>query len=216
MTDESLQPDPSLIGGVPEPPFGFLPQPVTLFQSRARRFSFLADHNELAPYLRFLAELSRLQARLAAILPSLEPIATTRIAEAAGAGMPPIDRNALAADPALATCLQALLEGVAELEMPEAAKQAWAAIVEADAPTRQALCANVLAEQIPDDAIAPHVFVAAAVQVHLAVSRIKCNTFSVLGHLLGHGFFRRLPVQRFSWPPIHQACDVVQLGLTDL
>ena len=42
------------------------------------------------------------------------------------------------------------------------------AIVEADAPTRQALCANVLAEQIPDDAIAPHVFVAAAVQVHLA------------------------------------------------
>lgn len=168
MTDESLQPDPSLIGGVPEPPFGFLPQPVALFQSRARRFSFLADHNELAPYLRFLAELSRLQARIAAILPSLEPIATTRIAEAAGAGMPPIDRNALAADPALATCLQALLEGVAELEMPEAAKQAWAAIVEADAPTRQALCANVLAEQIPDDAIAPHVFVAAAVQVHLA------------------------------------------------
>ena len=52
--------------------------------------------------------------------------------------------------------------------------------------------------------------------VEEAVSRIKCNTFSVLGHFLGHGFFRRLPVQRFSWPPIHQACDVVQLGLTDL
>lgn len=70
---QNLEPDPTLIGGVPKPPLAFLPEPVKLFQTRARRFAFLAESNPLAPYLAFLAELSRLQARLAATLPPVPP-----------------------------------------------------------------------------------------------------------------------------------------------
>src|SRR5690606_1223553 len=127
MADETpheLQPDPSLIGGVPKPPLAFLPVPVTLFQARARRFAFLAESSELAPYLRVLGELSRLQARLAATLPAVVTISRERIAKASDGGMPPIDRAALATDPALAAVLQALLEGAADLDMPDAARQA--------------------------------------------------------------------------------------------
>ena len=93
---QDLQPDPSFIGGVPKPPLAFLPEPVGLFQTRARRFAFLAGSNSLAPYLTFLAALTRLQARLAAMLPPVAAIAPARIAQAAQGAMPPIDRPALA------------------------------------------------------------------------------------------------------------------------
>lgn len=167
MTDD-LQPDPSLIGGVPEPPFAILPQPVRLFQARARRFAFLAESNELAPYLTFLAELSRLQGRLAVTLSPVAPIEPRRMAEAAKAGMTPIDRTALASDSALAATLDALTEGAAGLEMPEPARLALEAVRAAGEGDRQWLLTNILGDHIPQDSTAPHLFVAAAVQVHLA------------------------------------------------
>ncbi len=167
MTDE-LQPDPSLIGGVPRPPLAFLPEPVKLFQTRARRFAFLAGNHDLAPYLHFLAELSRLQARLAATLPPMAGIAPTRIAEAARTTMPPIDRHALAADAGLAATLTALVEAAADLDMPEPARQALDAVRATGDDDRQWLLANVLADHIPGDSAAAHLFAAAAVQIHLA------------------------------------------------
>jgi len=168
MTDDALQPDPSLIGGVPKPPLAFLPEPVKLFQARARRFAFLAEGHDLAAYLTFLAELSRLQARLAATLPALAPLPPEWMAKAADGGMPPIDRSRLVDDPALAATLQALLVGAAELDMPEAGREALDAVRMSDTRDRQWLLGNVLADDIPADAIAPHLFVAAAVQVHLS------------------------------------------------
>ena len=167
MTDE-LQPDPSLIGGVPKPPLAFLPEPVKLFQMRARRFAFLAENHDLAPYLRFLAELSRLQARLAATLEPVIAVPTTRITEAAGHAMPPIDRHALVDDAALAATFAALLDGAAELTMPEPAREALDAARAAGDDDRRWLLSNVLADGIPDDATAAHLFAAAAVQIHLA------------------------------------------------
>lgn len=167
MTDD-LQPDPSLIGGVPKPPFVFLPEPVRLFQTRSRRFVFLAESNELAPYLTFLAELSRLQGRLAVTLPPVAPIEPERMAAAAKAGMTPIDRAALATDPDLAATLDALIEGAAELEMLEPARLALEAVRAAAADDRQWLLTNILSDRIPDGSAAPHLFTAAAVQVHLA------------------------------------------------
>ncbi len=163
-----LQPDPSVIGGVAKPPMALLPDPVSLFQGRARRFAFLAESNELAPYLQFLAELSRLQARLAATLPPVEAVPAESVARAAQSRMPPIDRRALAADHGLAATLQALLDGAAELEMPEAARAALDAVRSAGAGDRRWLLGNVLADDIPADSSAPHLFAAAAVQVHLA------------------------------------------------
>jgi len=170
MVDEPYdpQPDPTLIGGVPKPPLALLPDPVALFQGRARRFAFLAESNELAPYLRFLASLSRLQARLAATLPALEPVPPATVERAVEAHMPPIDRHALAGDPALAATLQALLDGAVELEMPAASRTALEAVLLANDIDRRWLLGNVLGDDIPADSTAPHLFAAAAVQVHLA------------------------------------------------
>jgi len=120
------QPAPFLIGGVPQAPLAFLPEPVRLFQARARRFAFLAETNELAPYLSFLAELSRLQARLAATLPPVTPVAPAR--NTGTAAMPPIDRLARVGDAELAATLDTLSAGAAELAMPEPARIALAAV----------------------------------------------------------------------------------------
>ncbi|WP_374303755.1 formate dehydrogenase accessory protein FdhE, partial [Paracoccus sp. (in: a-proteobacteria)] len=78
--NNSLQPDPTVIGGVPKAPLAFLPDPVAVFEKRAGRFAFLADHGgNLAPYLRFLGDLTALQARLARDLPALAPVPADRI-----------------------------------------------------------------------------------------------------------------------------------------
>ncbi len=165
---EDVQPDPSLIGGVPTPPLALLPEPVKLFQTRARRFAFLAESNALAPYLTFLSALSKLQARLAATLPPVSPPSSARIFEAMRAAMPPIDRTAFAGDPELAATLGALLDGAVEIAMPEPARLALDAVRAASVDDRRWLLANILSDQIPDDSAAPHLFVAAAVQVHMA------------------------------------------------
>ncbi|MBL9059421.1 MAG: formate dehydrogenase accessory protein FdhE [Mangrovicoccus sp.] len=164
----SLLPDPSAIGGVPKAPFAFLPDPVALFQARGRRFAFLAETSRLGAYLTFLADLSVLQARLAATLPPVVPPAPDRVALARSARMPPIDRAALAGDPALTGTLAALCAGAAELEMPEPARLALDAVVAADAGDRRWLLGNLLADIIPEDSAGPHLFAAAAVQIHLA------------------------------------------------
>lgn len=164
----TLEPDPSLIGGVPEAPLAFLPDPVALFQTRKRRFAFLAETSELAPYLRFLAEFSALQARLCVTLPPVTPPTDDVQRRAAAGGMPPINRPELATDPALAATLTALCEGAAALEMPEPARIALSAVHTADEADRHWLLGNILADTVPADSAAPHLFAAAAVQVHLA------------------------------------------------
>ncbi|MBN8630792.1 MAG: formate dehydrogenase accessory protein FdhE, partial [Rhodobacterales bacterium] len=112
---ETLKPDPSMIGGVAKAPFALLPAALVLFQERAKRLTFLAETSELKPYLTFLAALTRLQARLVAQLPPVQPLAPARLAQARAANMPPIDRAALADDPALHDTLAALAEGAAAL-----------------------------------------------------------------------------------------------------
>ncbi|MCK9489028.1 MAG: formate dehydrogenase accessory protein FdhE [Xanthomonadales bacterium] len=167
MSDE-FKPDPASIGGVAKPPLAFLPTPVSVFQTRARRFAFLAETSELAPYLVLLAGLTRLQARLVATLPAPAPLSAGQLGRAAAAAMPPIDRASLVTDPDLAAALDAVLDGAAELEMPAVARQALAAVVQANADQRHWLLANVLADEIPAEATAEHLFAALAVQVHLA------------------------------------------------
>lgn len=159
---ETLEPDPSLIGGVPKAPFVFLPDPVTVFQSRARRFGFLAKSSRLGPYLKFLGDLSALQARLAVTLPPLAPLGPAR-----AGGMPPIDRALLLDDPALHETLARLCAGAAGLELPDPARVALEAVSQAGADDRRWLLGNIMSDTIPDDSTAPHLIAAAAVQVHL-------------------------------------------------
>jgi FdhE protein len=154
-----IQPDPSLIGGVPKPPLAFLPDPVKVFAARAKRFAFLAQSSRLRPYLEFLSGLAALQARLAVQM----PMRGARIAQAAG--MPPIDRAALVQDPEMIAVLGRLCREARELAMPEPARLALGAVSAASEEDRTWLLSNVLSDRVPEDSAAPHLFVAAAVQV---------------------------------------------------
>ncbi|WP_420342220.1 formate dehydrogenase accessory protein FdhE [Paenirhodobacter sp.] len=159
----TLNPDPSVIGGIAKAPFVRLPDPARLFAARAARFAFLAPGSNLGPYLEFLAALSRVQADLVAALPA-PPAPAGRGA----AGMPPIDRAALAEDAGLRATLQALCARALALDMPAPARMALEAVIAAGPEDQSWLLANVLADSIPEDSAAPHLFAAAAVQVHLA------------------------------------------------
>ena len=171
--NQTVEPDPSMIGGVDEAVFALLPRPMTLFQTRAKRFAFLAESSELKPYLAFLAELTRLQARLLVQLPPLKPLMSADIARAKAAKMPLIDRAALVDDPELIMTLAALTEEAAQLEMPEPARIALNAVRSALESDRRWLLGNVLSDTIPEDSTAPHLFTWAAVQLHMA--RLAAN-----------------------------------------
>jgi FdhE protein len=169
MADRSIQPDPSFItGGIAKTPFTLQQPPAQCFETRASRLRFLAQSSELAPYLGFLADLAALQARLAQALPPPSPISNERLQQARQAGLPPIDRAALADDAQLLACLHALCEAACDIAMPAAARQALDALRAAEAEDLHWLLANVLSDAIPEDAVAPHLFAAAAVQLHLA------------------------------------------------
>lgn len=165
----TIQPDPSAIGGVPVAPLAFLPDPAAVFDKRAGRFAFLADHGgNLAPYLRFLANLTALQARLARELPAVTPLPPERIRIARESRMPPIDRTALATDEGMHATLDRFLAEAAALDMPEPARLALSAVTAAGIADRYWLLENILSDRIPEDSAAPHLFVGAAVQLHLA------------------------------------------------
>ena len=169
MVNNSIQPDPSFItGGVAKTPFVLRQEPVQLFKTRALRFRFLAQTSDLAPYLEFLADLTDIQASLAQQLPAPEPTSAEQLARATEARLLLIDRASLVEDQSLHACLDALIEAAVSIEMPEPARQALDALHQADADDRRWLLANVLADTIPKDSVAHHVFVAAAVQLHMA------------------------------------------------
>lgn len=165
---DTIEARPDMIGGVPTPPLAVLPKPERLFTQRAERFERLAKESNLSPYLRFLAALCHLQARLSAELPAPEAPAADRIALARASRMPPLDRRALVDDAGLAATLDALLDGAREIEMPPEARLALDALRAATPEDRHWLLSNIMDDLVPADSAAPHLFVAAAVQVHMA------------------------------------------------
>ncbi|HRM73575.1 MAG TPA: formate dehydrogenase accessory protein FdhE [Paracoccus sp. (in: a-proteobacteria)] len=163
----TLQPDPSMIGGVAKVPLARLPDPRTIFATRAGRLEFLAGYNaNLAPYLNFLAAICRAQDALVRELPAPAPLPDAQIEQARAHRMPPMDRDDMRAGLALA--LDRLLEKLSGLEMPEPARLALVALREASAQDRDWVMTNVLTDTIPEDSVAPHLFAAAALQVHAA------------------------------------------------
>ncbi len=163
-----IQPDPSAIGRLVAPAFAILPEPGALFGDRAARFAVLADGSELGPYLRFLGELAALQARLAADLPPATAIDPAWVEQARAGAMPPLNRGALRDDPALHQVVARVLEGIAALDMPAPARDALDQLRAADAAALGVVIGNVLLDSIPTDAVASHLFVSLAVQVHAA------------------------------------------------
>ncbi|MDB5655334.1 MAG: fdhE [Tardiphaga sp.] len=165
---DSIQPDPTAIGNVAEPPFARLPDPATLFEVRAERLQALSAQHELAPFLRFLSGLSWCQHRLQDGLPDPELPSEEERQRARAHAMPPLGAGRFTADAAFDATLDRLLRLAADIEMPAAAKAALTRVSEADATTRTAMARAVLAYEIPAEDFAGHIFVAAALQVYYA------------------------------------------------
>lgn len=164
----TIQPAPSQIGRLLKPALALLPDPPVLFRQRAERFEVLGQEGAMAPYLRFLARLSGVQAELAAELPAPEPIPAEQVERARANGMPPLDRAALAADPALRATIDRFLPAMETVEMPRQASDALAWLRRTTPEMVEEMLGNIVADSIPFDALPAHLFLSAAVQVHAA------------------------------------------------
>lgn len=180
---DTTEPDPSAIGRVPIPPFARLPDPQTLFAERAERFRALAEGHELAPYLKFLAEVCDAQAAIQQGLPEPDAIDPEALARAVEHKMPRIDRNQFSPDAAFEATFERLLAAAEGMTMPAPAREALGRVKGADSDARNLMLQNVLAESIPVEALAEHVFVAAAAQVHFTrlAARLDAKTMESVG-----------------------------------
>lgn len=156
------------IGEVAQAPFAVLPDPLELFVVRTTRLRSLAQESELAPYLTFLAALTEAQYRIQDELAEPDRPAADAIARAREFGMPPLDRGRFTADAAFDETVERLLSLAHEFDMPPAARAAFDRVRAADAGGREAMVRSLLADSVPVEALAEHVFVAAALQVHFA------------------------------------------------
>ncbi|GGF86923.1 protein FdhE [Azorhizobium oxalatiphilum] len=164
----AIQPDPSVIGGIAQPALAYLPDPETLFDKRAKRFADMAERSDLKPYLLFLGSIAAAQRDILSGLPAVEPVDAERLARSREHAMPPLDRGNFTSDTTFETTFDRLLAQAKALEMPEAARTALDSVIAADSVSRDQMVRNVLADALPVEALAEHVFVAAALQVHFA------------------------------------------------
>jgi FdhE protein len=160
--------DPVPIGDVATPAFARLPDPLTLFSTRAARFRTLARGHDLEPYLLFLAGLADVQHRVQAGLADAELPDAESLRRAREFGMPPLDRGRFTVDPVLETLLDRVLARAGAIDMPSAAAMALTRVVGASELLRDEMIRSVLDVSIPVEALAEHAFVAAALQVHFA------------------------------------------------
>lgn len=175
MSQTSIQPDPSAIGGVAKAPFALMPNPARLFKDRAGRFEALATGSRLQAYLTFMAGLARLQGELASERQAVEVPAIAFpsdevIERARTASMPPIDRDGLAGLSGLRDAVRLFCDRAEALAKPAAAAEALGQVKTADDETIDWMISNVLSDSLPVESIAHHLFVAAAVQVPMALT----------------------------------------------
>jgi len=124
--------------------------------------------SHLASYLEFLAAISDAQT---AILPALAEVSLPGqeiIERARRFEMPPLDRNALKPDATLHDTCRRLFDALASFPKPEAAGIALARVRGMNEVTLDSVVSAILADSIPADAVAEHVYVTAALQVHFA------------------------------------------------
>ena len=161
-------PDPSVLEGVVAPAFVHLPDPSALFARRAARFDHLAKGHPLGPYLTFLGALARAQQVAADAAPAPEPPDAEALERARAHAMPPLDRGHFTADAAFDATFDRLLVEAAAIPKPAAAHEALARLTAASAVARDEMVRNVLADSIPVESLAAHLYVAAALQVQFA------------------------------------------------
>ena len=160
--------DPIPIGEIAAPPFARLPDPHMIFAARSLRFRTLAEGHQLAPYLLFLAAITECQHRIQTGLPEPDLPTDNARTRAREHAMPLLDRGRFTADVAFEVTLDRLLGLAATVDMPDSARAAIERSRGADVATRRGMVRSVLAESIPVEALADHVYIAAALQVHFA------------------------------------------------
>ncbi|MBK8007856.1 MAG: formate dehydrogenase accessory protein FdhE [Rhizobiales bacterium] len=180
-----VQPDPSIIGNIAKPPFVRLPDPARLFADRAARFRALATGHQLESSLKFLAGVSQVQSDIQSGLPDVTIPTSDTLQRAKEHKMPPLDRSAFNPDPAFDQAFEWLLSAVEPLAMPTEAGAALARVKSIERRARDMMVHNVLADAIPVEELAEHIFVAAALQVHYARVAVKLNPESLVE--IGHG-----------------------------
>ena len=180
----NVEPDPSIIGNIAKPPFVRLPDPLRLFADRAARFRALATGHPLEAYLRLLAGISQVQSDIQQGLPEPEMPDAATMARAGEHKFPPLDRSTFNAAKAFEEVFDRLLASATLLEMPREARSALERVQATDREARSMMQHNVLADAIPFEALAEHVFVAAALQVHFVrlASKLDEKSLNDLGH----------------------------------
>jgi FdhE protein len=184
MADHNpIQPDPSLIGGVPQAPFVRLPDPASVFTARATRFRALAQIGRLSAYCAFLAGIADAQIAALRSLPIPELPNSRRLSRAKEFSMPPLDRVGLKPDAVLRETWERIIDSLTAAEKPPAAAVALARLRVAERGACDAMIANVLTDVIPPEAFAEHVYVAAVLQVHFArlAARLSALTLTSVG-----------------------------------
>lgn len=160
--------EPMNVGEVADPPFAVLPNPTSLFKTRAGRFASLAPGHDIEPYLGFMAQVAEAQHAITAELPppTLPPAAEMETALAHG--MPPIALGRMALDGVADAAFEQLVAKLKSFDLPPGPRAAVEAVAAADTAHRRGLMQAIIADEIPEDAVAEHVLAAAALQVHCA------------------------------------------------
>lgn len=158
--------DITAIGEVRTPPAARVPDPVRLFERRARRFGELAQPEGIGPYLGFLAGIAAAQQELAQELPAPALADPGSVKRSLEHSMPPLDRAAFRPDEAFRSLSERLFGKIEAVDKPAAAKTALSSVRKADASRFEAVVANLLADAVPAEAMAEHAYVAAALQLH--------------------------------------------------
>jgi FdhE protein len=156
------------IGEEAKPPLAILPDPAAVFAARAKRFRALAPDHQLKGYLEFLATIAEAQAALITTLPPVVLPDAATLTQAYAHAMAPIARTSLPDPVGALKTLDALLEALKTADMPDKAMAALEGVIACDEAERRAMIDAVLADTIPAEEIAEHVYVASAMQVHFS------------------------------------------------
>ncbi len=171
------------LGDVGEPAFVRLPEPDALFAARAARLAALAEGNPLGPYLAFLSRLVLVQHAAQAALPPMPPVPEPRLAQRLQHGMPPLSSDVLTEDGGFAATLDWVGRHAARADAPTEAEQARARLLAMPGPERLALAEAVFEAAYPAERLGESLYVAAALQVHLArhAARLEASRLRPVG-----------------------------------
>ena len=173
MSDfSSIQPDPSMIGGVSKAPFVCLPDPSVIFVQRAARFTYANANGRNRALSRILSGHSR-KPKPASSCPTCRIVSfLTQLRLPAPASLR--CRRSIAARSSPTRHLVKTLRASARSVRSDRQTRYGRGRAPRPPPRRpegsplERMIANVLADSIPFEAVAEHVYVAAALQIHFA------------------------------------------------